>query len=441
MSVALRSFKRLTAFLSVAGLGFLLATSATAQTQRQVYEISKADKDRISAVNGILLQAFEQAKIYDPQYQAAQADFQSARIQATGNLFALAPSVRYSESVLEFESRSRKTLTITQPLFSIEKIGTFREADSRASQAMANLKIKEYELATRLVKATADYVKVNEILRTNQARIETLQTEAGRAKKEFELGQGTITDMRDTQVRLDQARATQLSLVAKLQTASRTLQSITGSLPKENQWVLTKKPKTFKLGGLEDALARAYASNYQLMNAYSGLRIAELEQFKARGAFAPEVNYQISKSQRGEISNDSTGITISFPLQAGGFFKVLSSSSGVEKAKATVRQVEQQVEVDVEKFRTLTEAGLNESNMRLQAISSAELSVLANEKSFAGGVRTRIDVLNSIQTQYQVIEDYVNSLMILSDNVLGLGTQTALPVDEIMAGLNNLLFE
>jgi protease secretion system outer membrane protein len=441
MALECLSARRAVALACCAALPFLTVTAATAQTQRQVYQLAPADKERIAAVRGTLLQAFEQAKIYDPQYQAALAEFQSARIQATGNLFAMAPSVRYTESILEFEARSRKTLTISQPLFSIERIGTFREADARASQAMANLKLKEYELATRLVRATADYVKANEILRTNKARIQTLQTEAGRAKKEFELGQGTITDMRDTQVRLDQARATQLSLVAKLQTAARTIQSITGDFPKENVWVLTRRPKKFKLGTLEEAVAQAYANNYQLMNAYSALRLAELEQFKARGAFAPEVNYQISKSKRGETSTDSTGITVSFPLQAGGFFKVLTSSSGVDKAKATVRQVEQQVEVEVEKFRTLTDAGLNESNMRLQAIESADLSVLANEKSFAGGVRTRIDVLNSIQTQFQVIEDYVNSLMNLSDNVLGLGTQTALPVDEIMAGLNNLLFE
>jgi protease secretion system outer membrane protein len=389
----------------------------------------------------ILPSLYERAKVYDPAYQAALAEFQTARLQATASLFAFAPQLRYSESILEFESRNRKTLTLTQPLFSIEKIGTFRDSDARASLAMANLKIKEYDLLTRLMRTLSDFIKANESLRTNTARISTLETEAGKAKKEYELGQGTITDLRDTQVRLDQARASDLSLKARQQTAIRAIAAIVGERPSEADLRLKQKNRSLPLGSLEEATGKAIAGNYDLMNALSQLRLAELDYFKAKGSFAPEISYQIKKSQTGLGSNDSAGLQISVPLQAGDIFKTMSTASNLERAKAQVRVVETQVLQDVERFFTMLDATLNEGNIRLQAIDSAALSVVANEKSFKGGVRTRLDVLNSVQTQFQVNEDYVTTVMTMADQYVGYGIGLAWATDEIVRGLQTLLFE
>ncbi len=408
---------------------------------RRVYELSPTDRAAMVKAQGVLLKAYANARAFDAAYQAALADFESARLQATAAYFAYVPSLRYSESVLEFERQSRKTTALSIPLFSIDKIGTFRSADSKAAQAQATLRIREYELLARVVTAAADFSQACESLRTNEARIATLTGEADKAQREYELGQGTITDQRDTQVRLDQARATQQSLLARKQTAARAYRTITGEVPKEADFVLMRRFKRLAMQDLDAVSQAAMSSNAELMNAYSALRIAELDHFRAKGALAPEVNYQISKSQTAIGTNDTQGIVINFPLQAGGVLNVFSSAYAIDKAKAAVRQTEMQVAQNVERFHTLVSAGLNESNIRLQAIESAALSVVANEKSFRGGVRTRLDVLNAVQTQFQVNEDYVTTLLALAQNVMNLGVQAAQPPEEIVLDLQRLLFQ
>lgn len=410
-------------------------------SDKRVYELPQAERDAIRQAQGVLLKAYSNARAFDAQYQAALAEYEASRLQATASYFAYLPSLRYSESILEFERQNRKTTALSIPVFSIDRIGTFRSADSKAALAMANLRIKEYELLMRVVAAASEFAQACESLRTNEARIATLTGEADKARREYELGQGTITDQRDTQVRLDQARATQQSILARKLTAARSFRTLTGEAPRESDFVLVRRVKRLKLQSMDSVLSLAQASNAELMSAYSGLRLAELEHFRAKGALAPEVNYQITKSQTAVGTNDSQGIVINFPLQAGGVMNVFTSGYGVDKAKAQVRQAELKVGQDVERFHTLVTAGLDESNIRLQAIESAALSVVANEKSFRGGVRTRLDVLNSVQTQFQVNEDYVTSLLSLANNVMNLGIQGAQAPEEIVVDLQRLLFQ
>ncbi|MFN7506347.1 MAG: hypothetical protein ACK5Q1_12395, partial [Limnobacter sp.] len=77
---------------------------------------------------------------------------------------------------------------------------------------------------------------------------------------------------------------------------------------------------------------------------------------------------------------------------------------------------------------------------RLQAIESAKLSVTANEKSFTGGVRTRLDVLNSVETLYVVNQQYIQSVIELARNYLKLSNQAALPVKDTVSQIHQILF-
>jgi outer membrane protein TolC len=388
----------------------------------------------------IFIESFQRAKANDPAYQTALAEFDVARLQATASYFAYAPNLRYSESVLEFESQSRKTTTISQPVFSVDKIATFREGDTRAALAVSNLLLREYDLLARLTNVTADFVKACESLRTNQARISTLEGEADKAKKEYVLGQGTITDLRDTEVRLDQARATQHSLLAKKTSAMRAFRAMTGELPDEDKFVLSRHVKNIKLPALQEIQQQALSSNADLINSKSQLHLAQLGYFRAKGSFLPEVNYQVTQSKTNLSSNNSSGLFVNIPLQANTMFNLMSAKQIVEKSQAQVRQVEQQVVLDTERYYTEIQAGLEETNMRLKAIASARLSVQANEKSFSGGVRTRLDILNSVQTEFQVNEDYVTSLSNLVQNWVSLGASTATPASIIAARVQDLFF-
>ena len=77
---------------------------------------------------------------------------------------------------------------------------------------------------------------------------------------------------------------------------------------------------------------------------------------------------------------------------------------------------------------------------RVQAIEAAELSKTANERSFKGGVRTRIDVLNSVQVLFSTREEYLNTIVRLTRNHFALSRNSATPVAQTISELQPLLF-
>jgi protease secretion system outer membrane protein len=63
---------------------------------------------------------------------------------------------------------------------------------------------------------------------------------------------------------------------------------------------------------------------------------------------------------------------------------------------------------------------------------AAEFSVEANTKSYQGGVRTAVDVLNAIQTVFQVKSEYVTLATTQAQNILALQLLAATaPLDSV----------
>ena len=131
---------------------------------------------------------------------------------------------------------------------------------------------------------------------------------------------------------------------------------------------------------------------------------------------------------------------VSVPVNSGTFYQAQIASARISQAQLSTMQARQKVEVDVEQNHADVVSGLNEVNIRLQAIESAQLSLTATEKSFSGGVRTRLDVLNSVQTLYVVNDQYINSVIDLAKNYLSLNNQVSRPVSTTIRDLQRLLF-
>ena len=85
--------------------------------------------------------------------------------------------------------------------------------------------------------------------------------------------------------------------------------------------------------------------------------------------------------------------------------------------------------------------GLEEVRARLRAIESAKLSVTSNEKSFGVGVRTQLDVLNSVETLYVVNQQYIESVIELGRNYLKLCNSAALPATDTVQQVRQILFQ
>jgi protease secretion system outer membrane protein len=78
------------------------------------------------------------------------------------------------------------------------------------------------------------------------------------------------------------------------------------------------------------------------------------------------------------------------------------------------------VRLESDRLVALVTSGMEALRIQREAIAAAELSVDANRQSYQGGVRTAVDVINAIQTAFQVKSDYFTLATAQSENILSL---------------------
>lgn len=387
-----------------------------------------------------LSEAYEQARRYDPLFQAARSERDANVVASQVVGAAYYPQFQAGYTQFETEVNTRQTYTVTQPVISADRYASVKERTPRERLASATFQLREQDLSQRLIRAVADLLRANEGLRLNQAKRDALEKQAQSAQRAFELGQGTVTDVRDAQVRLDQARAAALTLEAQIGASQRQLTAMTGAPATPLMLSVPRVARPVTLADMEDYIASGMLGNPQLVVAQQNQRIAELAMIRADSAWLPTLSAVWMNTTSNNVSVSYTGVSVSLPLQAGSFYQMKAAAAGAVRTQEQTRDVELRTRLEVQRLWALVDAGRTEIAIRLEAIRSAELSVEANEKSFRGGVRSQIDVLNSIQTLYQVQQDYVESVLTLADNYLNLLLQGAIPVDQAIALVQTILF-
>lgn len=392
-----------------------------------------------AAQSGPLTDALSLALRHDPVFQAAKAerDANMSGAQAAGAAYY--PQFQASYQQLEIENSARQTYAISQPLINADKLASYKEAGPREGLAKATYALREQELATRLFKAVSELIKNKESLRLNQAKIDALLKQAESAKKAHELGQGTVTDWRDAQVRLEQARADSLSLEVQIHASSRSIAAMTGQPADRLALQVPRQARSLAIKSLDAWVAEGLNANPQVVMALQNHKLAQINTLRADGAVLPVLNGVYTTTSSNLASNNYFGVTVSLPLQASSLYQMRVAAANANKSQEQARDAEEKTRLEVHRFWSLVNAGLQELPIRLGAIEAAQLSVQANEKSFKGGVRSQIDVLNSIQTLYQVQQDYVNAVLALADHYLNLLLQSANETPQAMAQVQSFL--
>lgn len=389
---------------------------------------------------GALIDAFDQARKYDPLFQAARSERDANLVASQVAGSAYYPQLQGSYTQLESEANTRQTYTLTQPIISAERYATLQEREPREQLASATFQLREQDLSQRVVKAVSELLRVNEGLRLNKAKIDALEKQSQSAQRAFELGQGTVTDVRDARVRLDQARADTLTLEAQTGAAQRQLSAITGAPVSSLPLSVPRLERAVALQSVDEYIASGARANPQLVVAQQNQRIGELAVTRADSAWLPTLSAVWMNTTSSNVTTNYSGISVSLPLQAGSFYQMKGAAANALKTQEQTRDAELRTRLEVQRLWSLVNAGRGEVAIRLEAIQSAELSVEANEKSFRGGVRSQIDVLNSIQILYQVQQDYVNAVLTLAENYLNLLLQAAIPAGQAIASTQAVLF-
>jgi protease secretion system outer membrane protein len=376
-----------------------------------------------------LLEAYNLARNYDPQFQGARAEREANDYSSSAARTAYLPQANYSRSQIQTVPGTVQNFTLSQPVFSLDRYATFRQGRPRAEFASATWHSREQELATRVLRSVTDMIRAREAVVLNQAKIVNLERQHARARRLYELGQGTLTDLRDIQVKYEQSKSNQITLQVNQRAAELVFRALTGVEPGERDFKLPPEFRPASLAQLDEFKSRMEQDNPGLNASRQTERIEALEAQRVKGTLFPTVALAYSRSQYSGAINHSTGVTLQLPLNAGTYYSSGTAGANAAKAREDRRLAEERARVELERLYGLVRSGQDAIRIKRQAIDSAELSVEGNQKSYDAGVRSNIDVMNSIQVLYEVKNDYVVAVTQQAENQLSLMLLAGLPLE------------
>ena len=399
------------------------------------------------------LEGFAMAKDNDPKFMGSGHAATLNKYQANLAKAAFAPTISYSNqqnanamtgTVGNTVVYTGNTITISQPVFSIDKYKLYKEADYRNSLASSSIIVSEQDLATRFFGFIGSLITANEAIKASATRIDNLQKQSVRAQKVFDLGQGTITDKRDIEVKLQQALANDITLKVNQKIAQRQIYTLTNVMPADNDFQLPENhvPKRSSLSSLDELVQGFKDSNPTLISAKSTEEISKLEASRSRSQIYPTLSINQTSTFGGSSPDRNlTMLGVSLPMDATKVIGALSADANESQAHETRRQVELQALMQIYQFYETFVLGEQALTNKKLAIESAELSVIANTKSAQAGIRTTMEVLNSIDILYQAKNDYATAEVSLANALLNLLLLSAYPTEDVIAQTQTFLFD
>jgi protease secretion system outer membrane protein len=392
-----------------------------------------------------LLATYQKAQAYDPAFQAAKADRAVNEADVNVARFSYLPTASLSFGQETTENRPRGTAQIVQPIFDLEKFATYQEAEPRKVSAEANFRLKEQDLASRVLKVVLEVIKTRETLDLSAKQVEALTAQFNRAKRRNELGQGTLLEVRTSQLRLDQARASQRQLAAQLQIVEKQFAAVVGEAPGRQSLSMTATPSITGVPSLASLAAltdRASNGNANIILARASERVAVLAQRKVRAGYLPQVN-AVGRSTKvdGQPSDLYTGVQVNIPLglSVANIASHKKAALSIDRAREQRRGTEENVKLEAERLWFLVQGGTEELAIRREAIASAEFAAEANVKSFEAGLVSSVDVINAILAVFETKRDYLNTLANTTQNLLELQAIAAEPPTEALRRVQTVL--
>lgn len=384
--------------------------------------------------------AFSKAKNNDPRFQVAKNERDATLAQSSKDFSAYAPTFSFSQAQLPTLNVTSQSQTVSQPLFDVVKGASFLQSEPRKVSSNAGFVVQSHDLALRVFGAISQIIQTNEAIRANESRLTALESQFQSAKRKYELGQGTITDQLDVQVKFEQAKADDFLLKANLKSAREQFRSIVGEEPDFSDFNLPNRHEFFKVRALSEILARIENSNPAVLVAKANEKIAKLDVVRASGAVLPTVAYTYQKTAYGSTNLENNGLSITIPLEIGGYIGTYAAHMRSKQSSSARVETEVKAKVDAERFHSQVEAGQNALRIKGNAMDIARQSVIASQKSYDAGVKNTTDVLISIQTLFQARNEYAVAATQLAGNLLNLLLVSAESPEEAVTKTQAFLF-
>lgn len=375
-----------------------------------------------------LMQAYEAALQHDPTYRSALHEYESGIESQVLGRSALLPNISasYANSRVEadvvyitngletptreLEYRSKSAIIqLRQPVFSLEAIARYHQGLAQTDYASAVFASRKQDLIVRLAAAYTEALFAHTQLRLAEVQRDVYAEQQSVNDRLFEKGEGTKTDMLETQARLDLAEAQVLEAKDNVQTSLAALSALVG----QEVTAVDDVAREFRIA--TDAVLRfdewrdiALRTNPDIIAMGFAVASTREEINKARAGHTPRIDLVASYAKNNsdtlntynqDSKQKSIGFQLTMPLYSGGAVSAAARQAvaGNEKAKAEQQATTDKVLVELRKQHALVQSSVARIRALDKAVTSGELLVHATEQSIKGGVRINLDLLNAQQ--------------------------------------------
>lgn len=367
-------------------------------------------------------QALESALKNDAAYAAAMVGVVNREISAKEAASSFYPSAGLSYRLPEVgQGGGVATLSVVQPVASYDRYLNRQQAEPLTEQARVQARQARDDLNLRVFRAMADIVRTRETIRALDVQQRGLSEQLQRARRMRDLGQGTVTEVSDFEVRLAVAQANRISQQTAQQAALRTVNRITGLMVDVDSVNVTDAggPGPLPVDDESAFVNAVRSSSVSIQAARLAVTLQEIAARRVRAKYLPTLNAGISRGSDGSSSGGVRfSITVDAPLSASSFYEEQRSANELQQARENLRLAEQTALSDA---LTLWRAGLDrarEVEIRRRAVAASRLALEANIKSYQGGVKSNIDVVTSYQNLADSETALANSELALTETRL-----------------------
>ena len=371
-------------------------------------------------------EAMAAARRNDPVYQQRQGDVQLEQLNVKQARLAYLPSasLSYQQQPLGGTSTAwASQLSISQPLFDYDKLMQLKQAGPLDARTEAVARSFEEDLARRVFRSMAEIIIARETLRSLDGQIQNLETQTQRARRMRELGQGTVTEISDYDVRLASARANQLTTNSRLHSAERAFALITGVDPATDTIDVEAIYPKGALQPLAWFRTQASSRNTALETARRNVELSELNVKRSRAEYFPKLNgYAAYSKTQGFPGKDDerVGLTVGVPLNAGTLLSTSKAVVDLRKARDAERYAQDFANNEAERLYASLISSQRELEIRQQVIDNGKLAVEGNLRGYQAGIRSNIDVITAIQNLADAEIALITSRLSLASNYLEL---------------------
>ncbi len=370
-----------------------------------------------------LMDVYMEAQANDPQYASARAANAAAQEKKTQGLSKLLPNINANGGYARNYpgdtqySENQYGITLTQPLFNIAAYQNWERSKLETELGDAQFAEAKQDVMIRVADAYFAVLTAQEVLAFSEIQKEAVSQQLALARRNFEVGNATITDTHEAVARYNLAEADEIAAVNELEVRKTALEEIIGHPPgildPLREHVLLKMPEP---AIITDWVDMAGNSNYRVVESQLAYEIAKRQTAIAKAGHAPTVDLVASynhtnhdqytmDSRRGLESFNSSkmvGIQWNIPLFSGfeTSSKVKESVSLEEKSRNDLEAAKRSATQQARQYFLSVSSGLSQVRA-LESAETASLTALeSNKLGYEVGVRINIDVLNAEQQLY-----------------------------------------